>query len=104
MRITLDYSHGSGDVGISFITLDPGEESIAMGFGTTCEDAEKNLQWIKDEPEINKKRYRCDKKTPFIAFAKKKGGVITKSSSCINVLADWPTAGPESLTVRSVDF
>lgn len=104
MRITLDYYHGLGEVSVSFNVSYPGEEAIAIGFGVTCEEAEKNLRWFKADSEVQNKRYKCNKEAPHMALAKKEKGKIIKSDSCIDILSNWPVADPGALTISNIDF
>ncbi len=104
MRITLDYYHGSGEVSVSFNVSHLDEEAIAIGFGATCEEAEKNLRWFLADSEVQNKRCKCNKGTPYMALAKKESGKVTKSDSCIDILSNWPVAGPGALTINNIDF
>ncbi|MBI4095091.1 MAG: hypothetical protein HY435_02785 [Candidatus Liptonbacteria bacterium] len=105
MTTTLIYYHDSKEISASF-QLKADEHAFAIGFGTTCQEAEKDLKgWIEKGTELIRKRIKCDKKKPYISLMKK--GVDGKRvimKPCINILENFPPGSANQITVRDYFF
>ncbi len=106
MTINFIYHHNSGEISYSFMP-DKNEEAIRIGFGVTCEEAERELElrdWLNKESLLNK-QYKYNKEKPFIALMKKRtDDKLVKTDKCINALENYPPGAPNQITQRTVDF
>jgi len=105
MDAILTYYHNSNKIGISF-SLNSVEESFAIGFGKTCDEARNNLRgWFDNKSELSEKTHPCEEGKPFIALMKKrKDGQIIKLDPCIDILKDFPRGASNQVTVREICF